>query len=144
MHAAFAANAREPRSAKRRSQITQEPAIHPSNAHPHLLRDAMAALQITGPDRRRESVLRVICHGDGFLFRIKRSDVAYWPKDFFLHAPRRFRKASIDGWLHVEPAVAIVTKCRNSSASYNRRSFLPSQSIVGEHLLSMLRRNQRT
>src|ERR1017187_3931919 len=139
MHSALAANARKSRSPKRRSQIPQEPAIHPRDAHIHLLCHTVAALQVAGPDRRCESVLRVIGHGNGFLFRIEQRDVANWPEDFFLHAPRRFRKSSIDGWLHVEAVVAIVAKLGNPSASYNRRPFFPRQPVIGEDLLATLR-----
>src|ERR1039458_66575 len=123
MHPTFAANAGKPRATERRSQITQEPAIYPCDANVHLLRYAMTALQVGGPYRSRESVLRVVGHSDGFFFRIKRRNVAHRPKDFFLHAARRFRKSSIDGWLHVEAVVAIVAKLRNSPTSYNRSPF---------------------
>src|ERR1022692_3847490 len=138
MHSAFAANAGESRSAKRRSQITQEPAIHPRDTHVHSLRNAMASLQVAGPDRCGESILRIIGHRHGFLFQIKRRDVANGPEDFLFHAPRRFRKSSIEGWLHVETVVAIVAKLRNSSATDQRRSFFPGQLVVRKHFLSML------
>src|SRR5580700_3915231 len=143
MHPAFAANAGKSRATKGRSQIPQKPAIHPRDAYLHLLRHTMTTLQVAGPDRRRQPVLCVIGQGDGFLFRIKWRNVANRPKDFFLHAPRRFRQSSIDGGFDVEAVVAIVAKPRNSSARYQGRPFFLSQMVVGEHLLSVLCRNQR-
>src|SRR5580658_1974657 len=143
MRPAFAADARKSHSAKRGSQITQEPAIHPGDTHIHLLRHAMPAFQIVGPDRRRQSVLRVIGHGDSFFFRVKRRDVAHGPKDFLLHATRRFRQPGIDGWLYIEAMVATVAKCRNSSSGYNRCPFFYRKPIVAEYLLPMLGRDQR-
>jgi hypothetical protein len=43
MHATLASNPGETYASKRRSQIPQEPAIHPRDANIHLLRDAVAA-----------------------------------------------------------------------------------------------------
>src|ERR1700722_4339741 len=96
MHSTFTSNARKSRSSEWRSQIAQEPAIHPCNAHLHLLCDTMPALQIAGPDRGGEAVFCVVGHGDGFFLRIKRCDVANGPKYFFLDAPRGFWQSSID------------------------------------------------
>src|SRR5580704_2807252 len=144
MYSAFATDAGKPRSTERGSQITQEPAIYPRDANLHLLRNTMTSVQVAGPDRRRESILRVIGHCHSLLFRIKRRDVAHRPKDFLFDAPRRFWESSIDGWLHVKTIVAIVAKLRNSPTSYNRRSLFLRQSVIGKHLLSMLPRNQRT
>src|ERR1700722_11521528 len=144
MHSAFASYAGKSCPAKGRTQITQEPAVHPGDPHIHLLSHTMTSLQIAGPDRCRESVFRVIGHSNGFLFGIKRRDVAHGPKDFFLHAPRRFWKSSIDGWLHVKAVVAVVAKFWHSSSGYDRRSLVLRQPVIGEHLVSMLLRNYRT
>src|ERR1017187_1558001 len=142
MHSAFAADTRKSHSSERSSQVTQKPAVHPCDAHIHLLGYAMATLQIAGPYRGRQSVLGVVRQGDGFLFRVERCDVAHRTKDLLLHAPRRLRKSSIDGRLYVETVVTIVAKCRNAPARYDRRSFFSSQSVIREHLLAMLRRDQ--
>src|SRR5208283_6189477 len=130
MHPAFAANAGKSCAAEGRSQIAQEPAVHPRDAHIHLLRNPMAAFQVAGPDRGCESVLRFVGHGHGFLFRIERRNVAYWAKNFFLHAPRRLWKSSIDGGLHVKAVVAIVAKLGNAAASYNRCPIFASLVVV--------------
>src|SRR5580698_10978782 len=129
MHPTLAPNAGKPCSAKRCSQVSQEPAIHPRDAHLHLLRHTMPPFQVVGPDRGRETILGIVGHGDGLLLRIKRRDVARRTKDFLLHAARRFRQPSIDGWLHVEALIAIVAKLRNSSARNNRRAFFLSYPV---------------
>src|SRR5580658_7263136 len=82
MHPAFPPYAGKPRSTKGRSQVSQEPAIHPRNAHLHLLRHTMPPLQVAGPDRGSQTILRIVGHGDGLLLRIKRRDVAHWTEDF--------------------------------------------------------------
>ncbi len=46
MHSAFASDAGQSDAAERRPQIAQEPAIHPRDAHVHLLGHAVPALQI--------------------------------------------------------------------------------------------------
>src|SRR5580692_3796074 len=144
MHSAFAANTRKASATERSSQVAQEPAVHPRDAHIHLLCDAMTALHVTGPYRGREPVFRIVRQGDGFFFRVERCDVAHRPEDLLLHAPRRLRQSSIDGRLHIEAMVASVVKYRNASASHDCRSFFAGQPIVREYLLAMLRRNQRT
>src|SRR5271156_386251 len=123
MHPALAADARKPNSTERRSQIAQEPAIHPGDTNIHLLRDTMATFQIAGPDRSRESILRIVRHSHGFFFRIKRRNVAHRPKNFFFYAASRLGESSIDRWLYVEAAVATVTERRNAAAGNDRRSF---------------------
>src|SRR5271166_1436818 len=105
MHSAFAADAGKSCPTEWRSQITQEPAIHPCDAHIHLLRHTMTSLQVARPDRRREPIFRVIGHSHGLFFVLKWRDVTNWPKDLLFHAPRRFRKSSIDGWLNVKAVV---------------------------------------
>src|SRR5579862_134656 len=143
MYSAFAPEPRQSHSAKWRTQIAQEPAIHPRNAYIHLLRYAMAALEVARPDRSRKAVFRVIGHCHGFLFRIEGRDVTYGPENFFFHTTRRFRESSIDGWLHVETLVAFVAKPRDSPASHDARAFLSCQLKVGKNFFPMLRRNQR-
>src|SRR5271165_7312061 len=137
MHSPFPANAGKTRPTKRRSQIAQKPAVDPRNAHIHLLRHAMTTLQISGPDRRRQPVLRVVGHCYRFFFGIKRRDVAHWTKNFFLHATCRFRQPSIDGGLHIEALVATVAERWNTSSSYDRRPFFACNSEVGKNFFAM-------
>jgi len=84
MHSAFAANPRKSRSSEWRSQIAQEPAVHPCDAHTHLLRYAMATLQIAGPISKPPVRTCIVRQGNSFFFRIKRRNVAHRPKNFFL------------------------------------------------------------
>src|SRR5438094_4424604 len=96
MNTALASDAGKPRTTKGRPQIAQEPTIYPRDTHIHLLRDAMATLQVRRPDRGGQTVFRIVRNAYCLLFRIKGSDMTDWPENFFLHTARRFRQSSID------------------------------------------------
>src|SRR4051794_10016524 len=123
MHTAFATDARESHAAEWCAQIAQEPAIDPRDACTHLLRYAVAALQLRRPDRGGESVVCVVGHGDGFVFGIEWRDVTNGSEDLFFHATRGFRQSGEDSWLDVSARVARVAELWNTAASHNGRTF---------------------
>src|SRR5665811_823928 len=122
MHTALASDPRKSHATERRPQIAQEPAIHPGNTNIHLLRHTVTALQVRRPDRCCQAVLRIVRHAHRLLLRIEGSDMAHRSEDFFLHAARRFRQSSIDGWLHIKPLIESISKLRHSAAAYDGRS----------------------
>src|SRR5215472_10171259 len=129
MHASLAADPRPSDSSKRSSQVSQEPAVHPSDAHIHLLRHTMPALQVTGPDRCGQAVLGIIRHVHNLFFRIERRDVANRPEDLFFYAPRRFRKPSKNCGLNKETVVESVTKCWQTRADHDLSTFFARQLV---------------
>src|SRR5579864_560633 len=142
MHAALTADPRKAHATKGRPQVAQEPAIHPGDADIHLLRDAVAALEIRRPDRGGKSVLGVVRHCNCLVFRIERRDVADRTEDLFFHAPRRLAQASIDCGLDIATVIQVVTEFRNASPGDDGCALFSSQLVVGKNFLSMLLRNE--
>src|SRR4051812_11325629 len=102
----------------------------------------MPALHITRPDAGGQPVLAVISETDRFLLSIEWRNVAYRPKDFLFHAPRRFREPGIDCGLHVKTAVQRVAELRHASTCNRLRAFFTRQTVIRKHLFSVLRGNQ--
>src|SRR6516165_5042689 len=102
MHAAFTADTGKPHSSERRAQVTQEPAIHPSDARLHQACHPVSAFQVSGPDRGSKAVFRVICHDNGFFLRVEWRDMTHRSKNLFLHTTGGLRQACQDRWLNVK------------------------------------------
>src|SRR5262245_55453032 len=85
VHAALAPDSRLLHTTEGCAQIAQIPAVHPDDAGFDLRRDAMRALQIGGPYRRREPVVGVVGEPHGFVFAVEGGDVAARPEDLFAH-----------------------------------------------------------
>ncbi len=81
--AAFASYAALLHPAKWHTQIAHEPAIHPDGPGVDLLRDAVCAVQILGPNTRREPVITVVGVMHDLLFAIERSNRNDGPEDLF-------------------------------------------------------------
>src|SRR6516164_7290989 len=60
VHSPLAADARELDATEGRAQIPQEPVIHPGDAHLHLPRNAVRALQVRGPHRSGETITGIV------------------------------------------------------------------------------------
>src|SRR5690242_691350 len=138
MHAALATDARQSDSSKGSSQVPQEPAIYPSDADIHLLRDPVSPLQIAGPDRCGQAVLRVVRHVHSLFFRIERRNMTHRAEDFFFDAPRRFRKTSKDCGLNEEAIVERVSERWHGPARHDLCPFFARESVIGENLFPML------
>src|SRR5271167_1247568 len=119
MCAAFTANTRESHSSERRAQVTQKPAIDPSDPRFHLPRHPMRPLQVAGPDRGCQTVLRVIGHCNGVFLRVERSDMTHGPENFFFNATGRLSQTSHDRRLYVKSVVAGIAEHRNSAAGHD-------------------------
>ena len=94
VHSAFAADSRKPHAAKRRAQIAQEPAVHPSDARrsssgPRGGRGLRFVVQTEAASPYCVSFAMAI----GLFLGVERRDVANGTEDFFLHAASRFRQA---------------------------------------------------
>src|SRR5580704_9294254 len=68
---ALAADTRELHPAEGRAQVAQKPVVHPGDAHLHLARHAMRALQVAGPDGRRQTVAGVVGERDRLLLGVE-------------------------------------------------------------------------
>src|SRR5271165_670384 len=130
MHSAFAADAGEPHSAEWRSQVAQEPAIDPGDAHIHLPCHSMSPLQIGRPDRCRQTILGVIRHRNRFLFRIERSNVAHRTEDLVLDAGGGLRQSRQNRRSDIKPVVARIAKNRNAAPGDNGGAKLSGQPEV--------------
>src|ERR1700678_1110263 len=137
VHAAFTPDARKAHAAKGRAQVAQKPTIDPGNSGSELLGDSMAALEVTCPDGRRQSIICVVRECNGLVFGIERSDVANRTENFFLHATSRFGEARENCRLDIKTIGAGIPESRNSSTCNNCGSFLSCQLIITENLLAM-------
>ena len=76
MHPALATSTRLPRTTKRRTQVAQQPAVDPGNAHIDICRHKVRAAQVIGPHRCGQAIAVGIHQRQQFLFAVERSDVA--------------------------------------------------------------------
>src|ERR1700722_3037228 len=135
MYPAFAADAGKSHTSERSAEIAQKPAIDPGDSGAEFFGDAVAALEIRGPDRSCQPVLRAVRFGDGLFFGIERRDVANGAEDFLLHAARRFRQPGENRGLHVKAGVASIAEFWDSAAGDHRRALFARQLIVGKNLV---------
>src|SRR5436190_13282451 len=99
MNPALAPNAGLLGSAERRSEVAQEPGIHPGDADLDFRGDAMCPGKIFGPDRRRKAIAAVVGTCDCFLLAVERRDLAARAENFLANHCRGLRQAGPDGWL---------------------------------------------
>src|SRR5882672_4436989 len=140
---AFAPDSRELGAAEWRTQVPQEPAVHPGDADFHRLPDAVAACEVGGPHRRSKAVGRVVRHVDRLFLLVEWRDVGAGPEDLLAYRARGFRQPGPQRRLDPGAVVARVAELRHAAAGNHLRTLLFRELVVGEHLLAVLLRDER-
>src|SRR5215467_10247128 len=104
----------------------------------------MRALQIGGPHRGREPVARVVGEIYRVLLGVERRDMTHRAEDLLFHAARVLGKSADERWLDESARVALIAEGRHSATAEDLTLLGARQTIVGEHLVAMMARDERT
>ena len=103
----------------------------------------MSLGQVLGPDRRRQSIVRIVGHGDGFVLFVERLHVDARAEDLFLDRRIGFLEAGPDRRLNPPAPVIVPADAGHAAAGMHLGAVRLRLLIIAQHLLAMLLGDQR-